>query len=112
MPAAVHHDMDQLSRLCCANYRSAQEQSLLTDAFVAANNADIATFDAAIGNISTVHAEILAQRSRLQRAFRYDNATQGIGDVTNTNIASTSTVTALEALTQGASDNARLLVLE
>ena len=112
MSALVHADTAQLSRLACANYRSAEEQGLLTDAFVAANNTNISTFDTAIGNISNVHSEILAQRGRLQRAFRYDNATQGLGDVTDSNIATTTTVTALKALTQGANDTARLLVLE
>ena len=112
MPALVHHDMDQLSRLCCANFRSAREQSLLTDSFIAANNTDIATFRAAVGNITNAHSEVLAQRGRLQRAIDYDGATAGIGDITNSNIATTTTVDGLEALTQGDADNARLLVLE
>lgn len=109
----MHADSIQLSRLCGANYRSASDNGLLTDAFIAANNTNIATFDAAIGNINNVHAEILPQRPRLQRAFRYDNATQGIGDVTDANIATTSTVAALIALTQEPSTSqAREIILE
>lgn len=109
----MHADSIQLSRLCGANYRSASDNGLLTDAFIAANNTNIATFDAAIGNIANVPADVLPMRSRLQRAFRYDNATQGIGDVTDANIATTTTVAGLIALTQEPSTStARELVLE
>ncbi len=112
MAAAIHSDMNQLSRLACANFRSANEQGLLSDAFIAANNTNIATFRAAVGNVTNLHAEILAQRGRLQRAIDYDGATAGIGDITDANIATTSTEAALELLTQGSADRARLIVLE
>ena len=109
----LHADQIQLSKLCGANYRSASDNGLLTDAFVAANNASIAVFDAAIGNVVNVHAEVIPQRGRLQRAFRYDNATQGNSDVTDSNLPSTTTVAALIALTQEpATSTARQIILE
>lgn len=107
-----HADLLQLSRSCAANFRSANETGLLSDSFIAANHATQAVFRAAIGNETNVHAEIVAQRSRLQRAVDYDGDTYGIADITDANLAATSTVTALLALTSGANDNARLLILE
>ena len=111
--AILHADQIQLSKLCGANYRSASDNGLLSDSFIAANNTNIATFDAAFGNINNVHAEVIPQRGRLQRAFRYDNATQGNSDVTDANIATTTTVVGLIALTQELSTStAREIILE
>lgn len=109
----MHADSIQLSRLCGANYRSANDNGIISDAFVAANNGSLAIFDAAIGNVSNVHAEVLPQKGRLQRAFRYDNETYGIADVTAANLSATTTVAGLIALTQEpASSTARELILE
>jgi hypothetical protein len=108
-----HADMIQLSRLCGANFRSASDNGLLTDAFIAANNTNQATLRAAVGNETNLHAEIIAQRGRLQRALDYDGSTYGIGDITDSNLPSTTTVAGLIALTQEPSTStARELVLE
>lgn len=108
----AHADQTQLSRLCCANFRLAAEISILTDAFIAANNTNIATMDAAIGNVTSVHADQRQIVSQTQRAFRYDAATNGIGDVTDSNITGLSTVAGLEALTSGAADVSRAVVIQ
>lgn len=108
----MHADQIQLSKLCCANYRLAGETSVLTNTFIAANNTNIATMDAAIGAISNVHADALRIASQTQRAFRYDAATFGIGDVTDSNLPSTTTLTALETLTQGLNDASRAVIIQ
>lgn len=108
----MHADQIQFSKLCCANYRLAGETGVLTDAFITANHADIATMDAAIGNITAVPADILRIVSQTQRAFRYDAATFGIGDVTDSNITALTTLTALETLTQGLSDASRAVIIQ
>ena len=108
----AHADQTQLSKLCCANYRLAESAGVLTDAFIAANHADIATMDAAIGAVSSVHADQLRIVSQTQRAFRYDNATAGIGDVTDSNITGLTTVAGLEALTSGSADASRAVVIQ
>jgi hypothetical protein len=106
-----HADQLQLSKLCCANYRLAAEEGILTDAFIAANNSSIAVMDAAIGAITNVPADALRIVSETQRAFRYDAATNGIGDITDSNITGLSTVAGLEALTAGSADVSRAVVI-
>lgn len=109
----MHADLIQLSRLCGANFRSANDNGLLSDSFIAANNTNQATLRAAVGNETNLHAEVIAQRGRLQRALDYDGSTYGIGDITDSNLPSTSTVAALIALTQEPSTStARELILE
>lgn len=109
----MHADSIQLSRLCGANFREAGEVALLSDGFIAANNSTQAAFRAAIGNETNVHAEIIAQRGRLQRAVDYDGSTYGIGDITDVNLPSTSTLSALIALTQEpTAGTARQIILE
>jgi hypothetical protein len=108
----MHADQVQLSKLCCANYRLAGEESILTDAFITANHADVATMDAAIGAITNVPADALRIVSQTQRAFRYDAATFGIGDVTDSNITGLTTLVGLEALTQGAADVSRAVIIQ
>lgn len=109
---SLHSDQIQLSKLCCANYRLADAAGVLTDAFITANHADISTMDAAIGAQTAFPADILRIISQTQRAFRYDAATFGIGDVTDSNITGLTTVAGLEALTQGASDASRAVVIQ
>jgi len=109
----AHADQIQLSRLCGATFRQASDVGLLSDSFIAANNGSIAVFRAAIGNETNLHAEILAERGRLQRAVDYAGATFGIGDITDANIATTTTVAGLIALTQEPSTStAREIILE
>lgn len=107
-------DAVQLSKLCCATYRLAAENSaILTDAFVLANHASQAVFDAAVGNLGAgIHADSLRVVSQLQRAFRYDGDTYGLGDVTDSNLSGLSTVAGLEALTSGANDVSRAFVIQ
>lgn len=109
----MHADSIQLSRLCGANFRSASDNTLLSDSFIAANNSTQAVLRTAVGNETNVHAEIIAQRGRLQRALDYDGSTFGIGDITDVNLPSTTTVAALIALTsEPSTSTARVLVLE
>lgn len=109
----MHADSIQLSRLCGANFRSANDNGLLSDSFIAANNSTQAAFRTAVGSETNVHAEVIAQRGRLQRALDYDGSTFGIADITDVNLSSTSTVAALIALTQEPSTSvARELILE
>lgn len=109
----MHADQIQLSRLCGANFRQAGDVVLLSDAFIAANNSTQAAFRTAIGNETAVHAEIVAERSRLQRAVDYDGSTFGIADITDVNLPSTTTLAALIALTQEPpTSTARQIVLE
>lgn len=108
----LHADMIQLSKLACANYRLAGDESILTDAFITANHADIATMDAAIGAITNVPADALQLVSQTQRAFRYDASTYGIGDITDSNITGLTTLTGLEALTQGLNDYSRAVIIQ
>lgn len=109
----MHADTIQLSRLCGANFRSANDNALLSDAFLAANNSTQAALRAAVGSETNVHAEVIPMRGRLQRALDYDGSTFGIADITDSNLPSTTTVAGLIALTQEpATSTARELILE
>lgn len=109
----AHADLLQLSRLCGANFRSASDNGLLSDSFIAANNTTQAVLRTAVGNEVAFHAEILAQRGRLQRALDYAGDTYGIGNITDALLAATTTVAGLIALTsEPSTSTARELVLE
>lgn len=110
---AVHADMVQLSRLCGANFRQANDVGLLSDSFIAANNGSQAILRAAVGNEVNLHAEIIAERGRLQRALDYAGDTFGIGNITDVLLAATTTTAGLIALTsEPANSQAREIILD
>jgi hypothetical protein len=109
---SLHADEQQMSYLAGASFHAGGESSVLTNAFIAANNGSIAAFRAAIGNITPPHAELQSTLGRQQRAVDYDGQTFGIGDMTNSNITGVTTNTGLVNLTQAAGTNGRLLMLE
>jgi hypothetical protein len=104
-------DQIQMSKYCGAAYREAQEIGAYTNAFIVANNADQLTFIAATAAISNLPADSLPVIPRLTRAVIYDSTLYGIGDLTNTNLPSTTTVAALIALTQ-VNDTNRMVMVE